>query len=137
MGSTSVPDAGVSQVIVMVACSGDEGETSDSDDDQASVGAVFDALADMRRRTALYFLIQRSDGVADIDELVEFITGGDHGTCPADRDVVAAELHHRHLPKLEDVGVVEYDVRSGTVRYRGNEFVTDLVDRTMGRDLGG
>ena len=31
------------------------------------------------------------------------------------------ELHHLHLPKLQDAGVIEYDASQGTV-YQGQQF---------------
>jgi hypothetical protein len=32
-----------------------------------------------------------------------------------------AELHHRHLPKLQEMGVIRYDANQGTVR-QGPQF---------------
>jgi hypothetical protein len=36
-------------------------------------------------------------------------------TTPSDRARIEVELHHRHLPLLDDLGVVSYDQTSGRV----------------------
>lgn len=46
---------------------------------------------------------------------------------PTSTEAAKAELHHVHLPKLEECGLIEYDPRSGTVRYQPDERVEALV----------
>lgn len=45
-----------------------------------------------------------------------------------DEDRAAVHLHHIALPKLSDVGVVDYDAQSKTVRYHGHSELEDLLD---------
>lgn len=77
-----------------------------------SVGEVFDALSERERRTALRTLRRRSSGVG-LDALAEAVTDA-----PADarEDEVRARLHHAHLPKLDEMGLVEYDTGERTAR---------------------
>ena len=79
---------------------------------------IFELLADERRREALYALYRREDPVpvADLAEEVAsaVAVGPEH---------VANSLHHVHLPKLADAGIVEYDVEAKTVR------LADAFDR--------
>lgn len=80
---------------------------------------VFDALADSRRRHALSYLSEKTGDAATLSELVAEVVARESDR---ERDFeyyesVAIELHHRHLPKLEESGLVEYDERSQTVRY--------------------
>ena len=44
------------------------------------------------------------------------------------RQRVAVALHHNHLPKLDDATVLDYDPRSKTVRYWGDDRVSTLLD---------
>ncbi|MFC4451608.1 DUF7344 domain-containing protein [Halorussus aquaticus] len=41
---------------------------------------------------------------------------------------VAVSLHHNCLPKLDRTAVLDYDPRSKTVRYRGDERVTAFLE---------
>ncbi|NEU58131.1 hypothetical protein [Halorussus sp. MSC15.2] len=41
---------------------------------------------------------------------------------------VAVSLHHNCLPKLDRTSVLDYDPRSKTVRYRGDERVTAFLE---------
>ena len=46
----------------------------------------------------------------------------------------AIHLHHAILPRLAEVGVVEYDPEHDQVLYRGGSFATELVDWIMARE---
>jgi len=89
----------------------------------AELDSLFEILASGQRRRLLAHLIDTDDGVATLPELAALIADGDD-----DRERATIRLHHTHLPKLEDEGVVEYDARSETVRYRGSEAVTAWVE---------
>ena len=88
-----------------------------------SLDMIFEVLSNRRRRHALYYLYDQPDGVATIEELTAAVVAGVEESSTGREDVterldrIRTELHHVHLPKLEDVGVVERDQRSETVRY--------------------
>ncbi len=44
-------------------------------------------------------------------------------------DQVAATVHHIHIPKLSEVGILEYDARSQAIRYRSHTALEDWLDR--------
>lgn len=91
-----------------------------------TIDEAFRTLASERRRAVLYFFHGSSADVASVDDLV------DHVAARSDdpRERVAIGLHHVTLPKLGETGVVEYDPRSGTVRYRGDSMVETLLAAT-------
>jgi len=94
-----------------------EGPTNPDDaasEPPASVDAGFRAVADARRRYALYYLRER--GSVTLDELATVVAGwlaareapaGAGGQ--ADRDGMRLALHHVHLPVLVSAGLVSYD----------------------------
>jgi DNA-binding transcriptional ArsR family regulator len=91
-----------------------------SDGGLPALDRYFDALSDRRRRYALYEL-QRSGSVSE-EELARRIAARETGR-PAD-DLAAedyrrvqSDLHHDHLPRLADYGLVAFDPRSEAVRY--------------------
>lgn len=40
----------------------------------------------------------------------------------------AISLRHADLPALADAGIVDYDPRSATVRYDGDDLVSELLE---------
>lgn len=87
----------------------------------------FGLLSDRRRRYVLRSLIETTDGVAEFDHLVDRVVELERAANddpPEDhRQRVAIALHHVHLPRLIETGVVEYDWRNETVRYEGDDGI--------------
>lgn len=102
-------------------------------------------LADRRRRLVWAHVTTAAEDVFTLDELAEQVAawereqrdGSEPAGLPAPDDRhqrVAVDLHHRHLPRLADVGIVEYDARSRTVRQRMTTIgddEDDLVERVL------
>lgn len=97
---------------------------------EVSVDTVFEVLADRRRRYILCHLRDSSESAMVFDELVAFVTAQEPESADRDREQVAAHLHHVAVPKLADVGLIEYDARSETVRYRRHSLVETCLDHT-------
>lgn len=75
---------------------------------------IHNVLRNERRRQALEYLGSR-DEVLTIDELAKHIASLETGESPPPHDVrksVYVSLHQTHLPKLDELGIVEYDLRS-------------------------
>lgn len=76
-------------------------------------------LADRQRRELLYHLAEVD--VTTVEELAAALSGTSPGSTPdraGEADDVAVALRHHHLPKLDDLAVVEYDRRNGVVEVR-------------------
>jgi hypothetical protein len=78
------------------------------------------------RRCIVAYLGAMEQGHASLDEVVRYLQGQE--PIPDDPDVILAELHHNHLPKLADSDLSDFDPRSGTVRYYGDDLVENLLD---------
>lgn len=81
-------------------------------------------LADDRCRAILSHFQDSAADVATVGELVDEISKQDHGG--AER--AAIQFHHSVLPRMADTGVVDYDARSTTVRYRGHPELEAMAD---------
>ncbi|WP_227355773.1 DUF7344 domain-containing protein [Haladaptatus salinisoli] len=92
-----------------------------------SLDAIFDLLSNEHRRHVLYYFHGESQPIATVDELVtHFCTQFDVRTAE-DADRLRTQLLHGHLPKLENHGIIEYDDRSETVRYRREGVLERVV----------
>lgn len=69
-----------------------------------------------------------STAVATVDELAAAISDQQD---EAQREV-AIRLHHATLPKLAEAGLIDYDPRSHTARYRGDEQGDHRTEETEG-----
>ena len=98
-----------------------------------SVDAMLDVLANAHRRYLLAFLRGQPGNTASFEAVATHIiteVGREQGVQP-NHDEVQVDLYHRHLPKLADAGVVEYDVRSEAIRYHPNERLEALFGRVQ------
>jgi hypothetical protein len=68
---------------------------------------VQDVLGDPRRRSVLQELSALADEDVDFETLVDRVAQRE----PGERDRLASDLHHIHLPKLADLGVITYDAK--------------------------
>nr|WP_135304922.1 hypothetical protein [Halomicroarcula amylolytica] len=60
-------------------------------------------------------------------ELVDWVAGQEEAHNSDQYESIAIALHHTHLPKLAEHEVLDYDVRSRTVRYHGHSALEQLV----------
>lgn len=90
--------------------------------------AVFRALATSRRRALLAYLEQTDRTVVRVDDLVDHLAG--RADAPSDEDRLEATLGHIDLPKLHDLGLVEYSAARGEIRYVSHPLVTGALELT-------
>lgn len=79
--------------------------------DQVTESEWHDALASEPRRLALGVLVEETGPVA-LADLSRAVAEAEGDADSADADAVRRhriKFHHVHLPKLDDLGVVEYD----------------------------
>ncbi|WP_436923210.1 DUF7344 domain-containing protein [Halosimplex amylolyticum] len=90
-----------------------------------AVDEILGALAHhLRREIINYFENEAAGDTATIDEIGDYI---DTRMPDGDRENLPTVLVHKHLPKLESVGWLEFDQRNGEVRYRGLESAPELL----------
>lgn len=102
-----------------------------SNSQNAPTETLLRLVADPRRRMVLNYLHEHSNDAVTLEDLTELLvaecTPATLGRSPAESRVRTA-LVHRHLPKLDDAGLIEYDTDSRTVEYCGDDHVTDLLE---------
>ena len=92
--------------------------------DNLGVDETFSLISDSRRRFTLYFLL--SNGQANIETVSLQIAAWEQDKTIASvsektQETIKISLHHNHLPKLVESGIIEYDSRSGDI-VRGDRF---------------
>lgn len=92
-------------------------DDSEPDDDRDSIAPV---LADDRRRTIVAIVYAENSPVTRAELAHELASLEAAGEPAASRvETVTLQLHHRHLPKLAEAGLLEYDRADGTITYEG------------------
>lgn len=101
--------------------------TSGTDERAAELSASerHSLFAADRRRLAIDILAGRSSPV-ELEGLAARITARGNGSAADEESIerVAITLHHTHLPKMAEMGVVDYDPESRTV---ASEFDVDRL----------
>lgn len=95
-----------------------------------SVDASLRVLADAQRRRVLEYLRGKGPREASLDELAAHLRS--YPDAPTDRirgqDRARVVLVQKHLPKLSDQGVVDWDRQRERARYRQNDVVESVLD---------
>jgi hypothetical protein len=90
--------------------------------DELSASEIHDVLRNNRRRLVLERLRTTGD-TETVSDLAEHIGGIEAGESPPPRDVrqsVYVSLHQTHLPKLDELAIVDYDPDGKTVELAAN-----------------
>jgi hypothetical protein len=116
----------------------DEGGSGSDAADELSTSEIHDVLRNDRRRLVLERL--RASGDAEtVSGLAEHIGGIEAGESPPPRNVrqsVYVSLHQTHLPKLDELGIADYDPDGKTVELAANAGALEAY-LNVGDDDGG
>jgi hypothetical protein len=100
-------------------------------------GEIHDVLRNERRRLALDRLRESDSRSMSLGRLSEAVASLETGEAPAPgakRQSVYVSLHQTHLPKLEDLGVVDYDAETKQVRLTDRMAEVELYMGSLPRD---
>lgn len=95
--------------------------------------SIFLVLADEDRRRVLQYFMRHEECVASVEDIIEFAIEADGDDLTADE--LERRYHHFTLPKLVEHGVIEFDHRSRTVRYRGPDAFEEILRVVEKADL--
>ncbi|WP_266075689.1 DUF7344 domain-containing protein [Haladaptatus caseinilyticus] len=86
-----------------------------------------------RQRRLICHILANSSTVTTFDDLIDALSDRElnapESDTEFDRRSASIQLHHVHLPLLEDIGVIEYEPRCGTIRYWGHSRIERRLDR--------
>ncbi len=113
-------------------------DETESNGEQPSADELYDVFANRRRRYALHYL-QQEDDRTDFGEMAEQIAAWEHGkprgrVTSTERKYVYSALQQRHLPKMQEIGLVAFDKRDGAVEPNGVLDEIDVYAEVVGRD---
>lgn len=101
-----------------------------------SLDTILSLLAHHHRRDLFSYLVDAPDQTYRLDECAEYLLKQDAerpGELPQQTQV-EADLHHVHIPKLRDVGILEYDPRTQELRYWGHDYLETCLDRVQSQE---
>lgn len=98
-------------------------------DDVDHRSLVFDLLADEHRRHAVAYLATCEESVTISELAAEIATRSSNRPRTAiptqQTRSIMIDLHHKHVPKLAEAGVVEYDRECGLVELSEDDAVVE------------
>lgn len=101
--------------------------------DTAELGTIFELLACRYCRFTLYRL-HGSEGAIEFEDLVEYVATIGNSE-DGKRDSVRRVLRDVHLPRLAETDVVDYDARSGSIRYRERPALVEWLEHARYKEL--
>lgn len=112
------------------------GEASRNTVPSLSLDETLGLLSNRERRALLAYLREEGDRTVTFDEVVDHLVAqrSERIGEQTDRDHVARSLHHVHVPKLAEAGVVEYDTQDRTIRYRPDSRLETWLERIRAED---
>jgi hypothetical protein len=102
----------------------DIGKTSREGGAELTKGEIFDLLKNRRRRTVIRYL-RENDGYAELNDLAEHIAARENDIdvrqlSSDQRKRVYIGLYQCHLPKMDSLGVIDYDKDRGTIELQAS-----------------
>ncbi|NKE38067.1 hypothetical protein GWG54_20190 [Natronococcus sp. JC468] len=90
---------------------------------------ILSSLREPRRQHTLRILLDRTSPL-DLRELATNLTAAEQeqpllDVAPKDVDAIQAALHHVHLPKLEEAGLIDWNQSAGTVTTTNHPTLSD------------
>jgi len=103
---------------------------------------LFDLLAESRSRYALYALMGAENGLKNVgalaDDVAMWEARADDAPLTDDRrTAIGEEPREKHLPRLADAEVVDYDERSDAVRYWRQPTLEEYLEHTHFKEFDG
>ena len=96
------------------------------------LAAALSLLANRDRRVAIEFLARGTPRPVTVDDVARHVEGeSPEADGRAGLRRIAVELHHSHLPRLDEYGLVEFDANAGVVVYRSDDLVESLLKRSV------
>lgn len=89
------------------------------------VSRLFETLSNYTRRCILRYLISNRDTTVTVDGLAKHVNASLHDfrNVSLTLEELKIDLLHNHLPRLDDLSVIDYDARTDQIRYWENELI--------------
>lgn len=95
-----------------------------------SIDETLQILGHPIRRDVVDCCVSAPGPIVEVDELADHVTRAREAAGESvDREQLLAEFHHRHLPMMAERGLLEFDPRSGQLRYRCSDRVERWLER--------
>ena len=109
-----------------------EGSGSSWGERPISPDTILSAVANEHRRAILDALDNASEKTLEYDVLVDRVADrvrDEDARRESDehRQRVRIELHHTHLPKLDEARIIDYEAETGHIQFVGGELERDIL----------
>lgn len=113
----------------------DSNEANRSDRSTTEIGVskedIFDVLSNSRRRWTIHYLKNHGEGRVPLREDVDHVTALENGVPVQQIDSTARKnvytsLRQTHLPKMDEIGIIDYDARRGEIELTGDAEAVEM-----------
>lgn len=105
-----------------------------------SFDSVIELISDARRRTVLYVLRTNRRDEYRLDRVIDLVDERERAIPRREpkrsREELEVSLGHVHLPKLDELGVLDYDADAGIVTYHRNRALESCIRYVETLELG-
>jgi len=91
---------------------------------------LYRSIATQRRRNVLAYLHESDVTTESLDDVVDAVVEKETHSPGPDRESVRIDLYHRHLPLLDEAGIIDFDAYTETVQYENNSQIEALLRAT-------
>lgn len=93
-----------------------------------SLDTIFELLSRRRRRYALYVLRRNAGEGMELEELAARVRSLDDGVDGWIQEAVEEGIRDEDVPRLLEVHAIDFDERTGTIRYRGQPSLDEWIE---------
>lgn len=113
-----------------------ENNNHSSEMDTQSLATVHALLSNQRRHYVITAISEQESPIA-LDEfataVIETETGVRDISAKMTQEIIP-ELHHEHLPKLDDAGIIDYNAETNTITSIQTEELAPILEFTEGSE---
>ena len=113
----------VNMARVEIVCGNMSGECHQKDR-TVNRDAIFRVLANEQRRVLLRLLIKEYPSSVPIEAAIAHIAS----TTNSEDGEILRKLHHFHLPKLVEAGLVNYETDNARLTYAGGKYTEEMLE---------
>lgn len=102
-------------------------ETTIRSIDADEIDEILTLLSNVRRRYVLSYFVKVEEDTASIDDIVSYVLDQLDESSESVEKNIRITLAHKHIPKIDDYDIIEYNPQDQMIQYHGDKKLEHLV----------